>query len=384
VEEDSGSELLSFSRGYLAALERYVGQAHKSRAKSADRLGRKALAMGLETLDLARIHEKALIDLVPLNCCSPRRRDTLITQAETFFMEVLTPIETTHFAAMDAKAALERANQTLEQRAVEMDASNGQLKREVARGAAMAVALKKSKEHYRQLLEQSHQMQDRLQKLSHLVLSAQEDERKRISRELHDEIAQALTGVHVHLAALEAEATVNTKDLKKRIAETQRLVEESVESVHQFALELRPSLLDDLGLIPAIRSHVKEFKLRTGIRVHFTVRGSTGIEQLDSLKRTVLYRIVQEALTNVAKHAESSLVEMRMRRLKGAICLEIRDNGKSFDEKRICSDKKNRGLGLVVMRERLEMVGGSFAIEAIPGEGTTIRAKVPFRNGAKV
>ncbi len=116
------------------------------------------------------------------------------------------------------------------------------------------------------MLEQSDHLQEQLRRLSRQILSAQEDERKKISRELHDVIAQTLTGINVRLATLKKEAALNTKGLDRNIARTQRLVEKSVDIVHQFARELRPAVLDDLGLIPALHSFVKIFSKRTGIR----------------------------------------------------------------------------------------------------------------------
>src|ERR1019366_3119313 len=130
--------------------------------------------------------------------------------------------------------------------------------------------LQKSEQDQRQMLKQSRQMQQQLRHVSHHILNAQEEERKRISRELHDEIAQALVGINVHLATLTREVAGDPEGLDQKIARTQRLVEKSVELVHQFARELRPMALDDLGLIPALHAFMKEFTKRTGIHVHFT------------------------------------------------------------------------------------------------------------------
>jgi signal transduction histidine kinase len=157
-------------------------------------------------------------------------------------------------------------------------------------------------------------------------------------------------------------------------------VEKSVATVHRFARELRPAMLDDLGLIPALLAYMKELGKRTGLRVRFATVTADKIEPLDNLRRTVLYRIAQEALTNVAKHAQASLVKVSIEAKPGAICMTVSDNGKSFDAAKILNARRCRRLGLLGMRERAEMVGGTFAIESSPGRGTTVRVQVPLRN----
>ena len=223
------------------------------------------------------------------------------------------------------------------------------------------------------MLDQSRHIQEQLRQLSRQILSAQEDERKKISRELHDVIAQTLTGINLRLSALKKEATMNTKGLDRNIARTQRLVEKSVNIVHEFARELRPAVLDDLGLIPALHSFVKLFSKRTRIRVHLKV--FAGVEQLDTVRRTVLFRVAQEALTNVSRHAHASRVEISIQRLADGACMKIEDDGKSFEVERMMRSRGRKHLGLLGMRERLEMVGGHFDIESAPGKGTTIDRK---------
>ncbi len=254
--------------------------------------------------------------------------------------------------------------------------SNRELRREIVQREAVEEALTRSEQHQRQLLEQSRQMQDQMRRLSHQALQAQEEERKRISRELHDEITQTLVGISVHLEALAQAARVNPSGLRRQIARTQRLVEKSVNIVHQFARELRPTALDDLGLIATLHSFMKDFMKRTGIRVHFAT--FAGVEQLDSARRTVLYRVILSALTNVAQHAQASRVEVSLRKAADAVHLEISDNGKAFKVERVLRARRNKRLGLLGMRERVEMVGGGFSVESAPGCGTTIRAQIPF------
>jgi len=260
-------------------------------------------------------------------------------------------------------------------------ASNQKLEQEIVRRKMGEASLKKSEQEQRRLLEEAHQLQGQLRLLSHQILQAQEDERKRISRELHDEIAQTLTGINLRLAGLKAGTSVHAKGLQNKITSTQRLVEKSVEIVHRFARELRPSVLDDLGLIPALHAFVKTFAKETKLQVRLRV--FAGVEQLDIAKRTVLYRVAQEALTNVARHARAKQVELCIEQLATAVRLKIKDNGRSFSVQRTLQAKKNGRLGLLGMRERVEMVGGCFAIKSAPGHGTTIEVQVPFSSASK-
>jgi two-component system sensor histidine kinase DegS len=216
--------------------------------------------------------------------------------------------------------------------------------------------------------------EQRIAELSGHLLRVQEEERKRISRELHDVIAQTLTGINVQLAALAKGATISTKGLDRSITRTRRMVEKSVDIVHEFARELRPAVLDDLGLIPALHAFVKTFSKRT--RLHVQLKAFAGVEQLDIAKRTVLFRVAQEALTNVARHAQASRVEVNILKSANHIVLKIKDDGKSFQVKPVFHGKGSKRLGLLGMRERVEMIGGTFGIESAPGQGTTILVEI--------
>lgn len=278
------------------------------------------------------------------------------------------------FADITARKEAEEAHRRLEALAN----TNRGLNQEIARRQAVEEALQKSEQHQIELSQQARQ-------LSHQILRAQEEERKRISRELHDEIAQTLVGINVHLAALTREGAGNPKGLRQKIARTQRLVEKSVDTVHRFARELRPTALDDLGLIPALHAFLKEFTKLSGVRARLTAFAA--IEKLDIAKRTVLYRVAHEALNNVARHARASRVEVSIEQLPDCICMKIKDDGRSFDVGHVLHAKGNGRLGLVGMRERLEMVGGKFLVESAPGKGTTIQAQVPIggdRPGGKI
>ena len=253
---------------------------------------------------------------------------------------------------------------------------NRELRREIDRRQAVEKSLRESEEHYGRLLDQSRDMQEQLRLLSRQVLSTQEEERKKISRELHDVIAQTLTGINVRLAALKKEGTSNSRGLERGIARTQRLVQQSVDIVHQFARKLRPTMLDDLGLIPALHTFMKLFRAETGIRVWLSA--FPAVEELQSDKRTVLYRVAQEALTNIARHAQASQAEVKLQKLDGAVCMTITDDGIGFQTVRVVHAEMTKRLGLLGMRERLEAVGGRFAVTSAPGKGTTVRAQIPL------
>jgi PAS domain S-box-containing protein len=259
--------------------------------------------------------------------------------------------------------------------------ANQDLRQEIARRQVLEESLRKSEQHQSQLLAQSHTMQDRLRQLSRQVLRAQEEERRRISRELHDVIAQTLTGINVQLAALAKQTRLDPKGLDRSIARTQRLVEKSVDIVHQFARELRPAVLDDLGLIPALHTFMKNFTAQSGVRTHLTA--FAGVEELETIQRTVLFRVAQEALTNVARHAKAGRAEVSIHKLPDCICMKIKDDGKSFQVQQLMQVMGGKRLGLLGMRERLEMVGGRFDVESTPGKGTTVQARIPLANGER-
>jgi PAS domain S-box-containing protein len=238
-------------------------------------------------------------------------------------------------------------------------------------------ALRRSEEHYRQLFKEAQAMQESLRNLSSQILHVQEEERKNISRELHDEVGQHLTAVSVMLATLRNNGVHRTEELAQRIAGTQRLLEVTMETVHNFARELRPAILDDLGLLPALRSSLNAFAARTGLRVR--LRGSVTAEKLGNEQKTVLFRVVQESLTNVAKHAQASRVDVVLRKADDGIAMEIADNGKSFRDDPRSSVRFRQRLGLLGMQERVRLVNGRFNIRPDPGKGTTVQVVIPFK-----
>jgi signal transduction histidine kinase len=279
-----------------------------------------------------------------------------------------------------AERALRRAQTQLRDRA-------GQLEGLVAKRTAQLTAtnqrlersvdsIEQGKEKYRLLLLESQVIRGKLSQLTRQILTAQEDERKQISRELHDEVVQTLVGINVELAALANANTVGGLHMKKKIVRTQRLVENSVGAVHRFARGLRPAVLDDLGLVPALDAFCSGLAARKRIKIRTTA--FAGIEALGDAEQTALFRVAQETLTNVARHARATEVDVVLSLVGGAIRMEISDNGKSFHVSKTLKDANYKRLGLMGVRERIERVGGSLTIESTLGRGTTIRAEIPF------
>jgi PAS domain S-box-containing protein len=267
-----------------------------------------------------------------------------------------------------------RKTESAELRLAVLTESNLKLKKEIIRRKLVEGSLKESQRSQESLLKSSRQQQGRLRELSHEIIRVQEDERKRISRELHDVIAQTLVGLNVHVSALARETADAAKDLRDRIARTQLLVEESVDTVHRFAGELRPTVLDDLGLIPAMQSFLDSFIAKTGIQVNF--EACEGVEEGSDSLRTMLFRVAQEAMTNISRHAKASLVRITLKRTPRVIFMEITDNGQGFDAEARNPKRGANRLGLVGMRERVEMLGGTFQVESSPGKSTSIRVEI--------
>ncbi len=363
------------SKLYHSELQKYLLQNSDADLASARLLGDQAITLGLDTLDMARIHEIALIALV-LPSYPSMTSNRLMGRAGKFFAESITPIERTHRGAREANAQLNHIVKTLSQRTLELAESVTGLKEQIIQREAVEESLRVSEQSLVCLLGKSQLMQDELRHLSRQLLSVQEEERRKISRELHDVIAQTLTGINLRLASLKSESLTNTSELQKKITSTQQLVEESVEIVHRFARELRPTVLDDLGLIPALQSFMKTFLADTGVRV--SLKASAMIEESSGEIRTALFRIIQEALKNVGRHANATQAEVSIHCLDGMIRMEVTDNGQGFAaEEKLNSTTHNR-LGLLGMRERVEMIAGTFNIESTPGAPTTVRVVIPF------
>jgi signal transduction histidine kinase len=364
------------SARYLAALRTHLGKKLPGNGDRPQGLGRAALASGCATLDLARMHEDAVIALTSSHDFADVNNGA-IGRAAYFFTQALMPLEAAQRATRNANRRLQQRNETLRLHTAALASGNRRLEREITRRKAGEVVVLKGKEQYRILFQESQVMQRKLRHLTRQIIMAQEEERKEISRELHDEVVQTLVGINVELSALTQETSAGLHSLKAKIARTQRLVENSVNAVHRFARELRPAVLDDLGLIPALHAYIKGLAERKKIKVQLTAFG--GVEALASAERTVLYRVAQEALTNVARHAQATQIKMSITEVSGAIRMEISDNGKSFQIGKTLLAKNSKRLGLFGMKERIEMIGGSLTIESAAGTGTSVRAEIPFK-----
>jgi len=264
---------------------------------------------------------------------------------------------------------------TLRRVAEKVTARNLRLEKEIVARQKIETDLRAKRKEQSDLLRQSRLQQKMLRDFSHRILNVQEDERKRISRELHDVIAQTLVSINVHLAVLNQGGADSPANFHRQIARTQMLIKKAVGIVHDFALELRPTMLDDLGLMPALQTYMKQFMADTGIRV--SLKAFTKIDQLAIMVRTMLYRIVQESLTNVARHSKASRVVVKIESFAKVIRVTIKDNGDGFQvTDKVRSRKKSR-LGLVGMKERAEMIGGSFQVDSAPGGPTTVLVEIP-------
>ncbi len=226
-------KLIGLSKRYARALCAHLKAGPRASLQPALRLGSGAVALGLETLEMARIHERALTALE----LSTGKNGTA-RRAQIFFTEAITPIVETHRAARESRTQLGQMNHRLSRRTLELAATNRQLQLGIIRRKRVEATLTQSGLHYKRLLKESLQLQDGLRQLTHQVLKTQEDERKKISCELQNEIAQTLLGINVRLLALKREARINSSGLKNEIASTQRLVAKSARSVRRVARRL--------------------------------------------------------------------------------------------------------------------------------------------------
>ena len=217
--------------------------------------------------------------------------------------------------------------------------------------------------------------ESKLRYLADQLLTAQENERKRLAAELHDELGHALLALKLHLSAVERKMLPEQEDLKKELRSQLDYINEVIQEVRRLYHDLSPGDVEDLGLTKALRALISDFARhvpQTEWRVELT-----DLEGMFSLPvQTIIYRIIQEALTNIGKHANCTVVQIRSQKEQDRVRFTVRDNGAGFDPEKLNS-RAGRGVGLVAMEERLNMIGGSFAIESREQEGTTLSFTIP-------
>lgn len=215
------------------------------------------------------------------------------------------------------------------------------------------------------------------------ILRAQEEERKRIARELHDETAQSLTSIVVSLEALEQQfggADATDEHLWARLRHTKEIAQRTLDETRRLMFDLRPSVLDDLGLVPALRWFISQRVLPTGLKADFQASGLD--HRLQDDLETALFRIMQEAITNSVKHGKAKSIQVQLKAEGDRIVGVVTDDGQGFHPVQVAGKPdRDRGLGLFGMQERAVLVGGTVQIESAPGRGTTVRVAVPNRKG---
>ena len=268
-----------------------------------------------------------------------------------------------HLLVQEKTEQLNEANALLERRVAsrtsELTATNAELRREIAERQRAEQALNRSREEVRSL--------------SAVSATAQEAERRRIARELHDELGQTLGMLKVDLDWLMDNVPQDDVHLARKLASMHRLVNGTITSARRIASDLRPLVLDDLGFVAATRWLVTNVEQRYGIRCHVAFRPAD--PPLVEPYATAVFRIVQEALTNIARHAQASRADITVACSDREILLRISDNGIGFD---LTSPRKAGSYGLIGLRERAYLLGGTFEIDAAPGSGTTVEARIPL------
>jgi signal transduction histidine kinase len=223
----------------------------------------------------------------------------------------------------------------------------------------------------RALEEQSETAEAELRSLSGQLRTAQEDERKYLSRELHDQVGQMLTGLRMELAAISRSKSPTTPEVTAALDRAKNNTEQTLSVVRNIAMLLRPSMLDDIGLTPALTWLAKEMERSSGMEIRRDI--DPIVDQLPDAHRTCLYRLVQEALTNASRHSGARKIELSVHRTRGSVRVCVADDGRGFDP----VHEKRKGLGLIGMEERVRELGGQLYISSFPGKGASVEIFLP-------
>jgi len=217
-----------------------------------------------------------------------------------------------------------------------------------------------------------------LRNLASHLQSVREDERSMIAREVHDELGQVLTVLKIHVSLLSNKLREDQGDLKKKINTVLKFIDDTVEIVQRISSKLRPGILDELGLVPAIEWQTEEFKKITGLNYSLSLPSYE--IKLDKDKSTAIFRIFQEALTNVMRHASAKRVSITIKTINKNLILEVNDNGLGISIEQV---KNPKSLGIISMKERALILGGEVSIEGIPNKGTTVTVQIPLDDVVK-
>ncbi len=235
----------------------------------------------------------------------------------------------------------------------------------------LARELQASLQQQKQAEAALRESRDSLRELSSALQAIREAEKTRIARELHDELGQMLTALKLNASAIADDLQPNQSELARRTQDMKLLIDTTVRSVRRIAADLRPVMLDNLGLAPTLEWLTQDFEKRSGISVELTMPDEDLGASGDAA--TAVFRIVLEALTNVARHAKASRVQVAILRKAGNVSVSVADNGKGFNE----DSARTRSFGVLGMRERAYVLGGAFAIDSAPGKGTRVTATIP-------
>lgn len=230
-------------------------------------------------------------------------------------------------------------------------------------------------EDHARLFEQVKEGRQRAQALSRSLLEAQEAERRELARDLHDEIGQSLTALKANLQGVQRE--VGRRSSSAALEDSVRIVDSMLRIVRNMALDLRPSLLDDLGLVPALRWYLRRQAVRFNWKIQ--IEGKSGGRRYAEDIEIACFRVAQEAVTNIGRHAMATRVKLELREQPGLLELRLKDNGIGFNPARALEKaKRGKSLGLVGMGERVRLVGGTLALISSHGTGTVIQAQFPL------
>jgi signal transduction histidine kinase len=291
-------------------------------------------------------------------------------------------------AALSLAVEIERLNEAnFRSRQAEIDAGRVQYRKfflnttlllcAIALGVAFTVVVrvshleKNASIHQRRTEHAEHELRD----LSLKLVKAQEEERRSISRELHDEVGQMLTGLRMELSDLARFHSAPEAQFEARIKESRILLEQTLQAVRDLAMGLRPSMLDDIGLGAALEWQAREFARRYDIPVNVSLEAP--LEKLTDTQKTSIYRVVQEALTNCARHAHARSIGIRLKQAGEALELAVADDGIGMQP-----EGRGNGLGLIGIQERIRELGGAFSIFSLPQRGTTLSVTIPIREAS--